>query len=631
MNPVSQEEAPHEHQKETWVSSAPKSAQLVKPCCTPRDGAIPITIPVYSPVYHGTQVLSGTPGIIPQQQHVFASPFGTNQQLCQGVQVMQKEPLYQIQSKLFNDQPHGFVADQPVNVTHYVWKQTSEQPTQPQQSAQPEPLKHQGTFAKLRTLFNWQDSNASEEYVQKLEDANDTTVHVTGHQTEQGNVEPIQKTKRQPICGVFNSCCMNTGEVPGYENASGTISHANTLVRESSLVSGMSNATHIVMPSRGGSIQSNVSVPIGSQKNDSPRANVVSNAGMVSQGSINATHRITPQESINSQRVVVPQASMCVQHGLVPQEGIITHNGMVPQGSIVHQTSIPTHAANSVCQVNNLQNNETVNTGAPLCFSMCYPRTISNHAETVVPMTSIQSQASIPVGSSDVSCFGSCFGQNSANGLTSYATQGSFGLRNMFTMNPLFAQRAMSTAAVPVDGISRQVSTISLQPIHDATGGVHTASSQLLSQPLLIQEPTVYETQNPVQKKCAMKPKTFKLHAVEIHQFVPMPTTPTSKFVQSVSGMNQMGTPVFQHGLGIQHPNCFFNPNTTGHVAPVMRDVMEGVANPKIPHMYSMDSERSHQVVRLQTDESKITPREDADAVSEQHKEHVVEPQGEQN
>nr|BAN64628.1 conserved hypothetical protein [Babesia bovis] len=283
---------------------------------------------------------------------------------------------------------------------------------------------------------------------------------------------------------------------------------------------------------------------------------------------------------------------------------------------MVHQTSIPAHTTTNFCNfANYIPTTESFSTVVPSCFSTCYPRVISNPADSMVTMRSIPTQPSIPMAATDVNCFNSCFGYNT-NPLTSYQTQGTFGLRNLFTMNPY------GQPAVPVDTLSRQLSSVSLQPsINDNSGVVHTAASQLLSAPpLIVQEPTVSER---VYKKSNMKPKTFKLHAVEVHQFVPMPQNPTSPFVQTVSGMNYLGQPIYRHGVGIEHPNAFFNPNTTGYIAPVMRDVIDGVENPKIPHMYSMDSQRSHQVVRLETEESRISPRDRVDTTDMEPAENV--------
>ncbi|GFE52670.1 Pfs77 [Babesia ovis] len=537
MTNIPQETTADELPKTTWVTTVPRPTPILKTCCMAREGALPITIPVYNTIYRGNQVLSGTPGILPHQQHVFTAPYGTSEQVCQGATVTQNEPVYQIQSKMFTEQQPGEADNQPVNVTHYVWTQTQTQPHQNE-----EPLKHQGTFANLKTLFNFDENEEAE---------------------LRGDGENVQRTKKPSMCNVFSSCCMNSGHY-NYGSANGSISCGNTLLRENSAVSGVTSAVHTVPPSRVVSIQ-------------------------------NGSQRVTPQASINSQHSA--HGSVCVKHGLV-QENSIPITSITPQGSIVHQTSIP---ASTTGNCHNFM-------VAPSCFSTCYPRTVSNHPEAMVTMSSIPSQASIPVGATEGNCLTNCFGYNN-HALTSYQTQGTFGLRNLFTMNPS-GQRSVSTGTLPVNSLSRQLSGISLQPsIHEHTGVGHTAASQLLSSPpLIIQEPTAHER----NKKRNLKPKTFKLHAVEIHQFVPMPTTPTSGFVQTVSGMNYTGQPIYHHNVGIQHPNAFFNPNTTGHVAPVMRDVMEGVANPKIPHMYSMDSESSHKVVRMHTeDEAKITPRED--------------------
>nr|BAN65474.1 conserved hypothetical protein [Babesia bovis] len=260
MSARPQEESIQEQPQATWTSTVPKPSQLFKTCCAPREGAIPITIPVYSPVYNGNQILSGTPGVIPHQQHVFAAPY------------------------------------------------------------------------------------------------------VTG-----------------------------------------------------------------------------VTVP----------------ETIVSQ-------RVSPQETIISNQ----GSNVYLQ-----SENSIPVTSFSPNASIVHQTSIPAHTTTNFCNfANYIPTTESFSTVVPSCFSTCYPRVISNPADSMVTMRSIPTQPSIPMAATDVNCFNSCFGYNT-NPLTSYQTQGTFGLRNLFTMNPY------GQPAVPVDTLSRQLSSVSLQPsINDNSGVVHTAA-----------------------------------------------------------------------------------------------------------------------------------------------------------
>ncbi|GIX62268.1 Pf77 protein [Babesia caballi] len=593
-------------QQQSTVHAAP----MVKTCCMPGDGTIPITIPVYSPVYQGNHVLSGNSGIIPQQQCVFTSPLAKNQTAYQTHHIVQ--PVYEIQNAVFDSKPQGGVfCDQPLNITHYLWKQTPE-PV--------EPLKKAGTFDKLRTIFNWQETTDFGE-VKEGEEAKDFDTKTTDGEksqdeesSEQGAEERVQKTKKQPMCGFFTSCCMNNQDVAPLESATTNIYRLNTLFRENTMKS----------EAAGGCCPRNVSRVSSIISEGNASVNQV--GSVMPQSSINSQHGVVPQTSIHSQHGVVTQYGVVPQSSIHSEHGVITQNGMVPQSSIcsqhgpVQQGSIASqHSLNSqggLVQQSSIQSNATVNTNTPYCFS-CLPRTVPNHVDAVVPMTSIQSQASIPVNATEAGCFATCCGQSAINNLATLATQGSFGLRNLFTMNPALSQSTMvPTSSIPLESISRQISAVSLQP----------SVREVVPQ----QPQPVFNAACVQQQRCTMKPKTFKLHAVEVHQFVPLPNMPAPKFVENVAGMNQTGAPVFQHGYGIQHPNCFFNPNTTGHVAPVIRDVMEGVTNPKIPHMYSMDSERSCQAVRLQTEEAQITPRYSSKSSIEPEKEQSVESQGEQ-
>ncbi|GBE62665.1 Pfs77, putative [Babesia ovata] len=522
-----------EHQGTSRSCNGNVSVPLVKSCCVPGDGAVPITIPVYSPFYQGTQLLSGSAGIIPQQQYVFASPTSMNKVVYHGQPVQQQQPSYQIQTDVFrNQQQHDIPSDEPINVTHYIWKQTEEQTR---------PIKQQGTFAKLRTLFNWQESNSV--FGDDAQNEQAKVADELGAQQGEGNQQggdndQLQKGKKQQPIGFFNSCCMNVAELPTFENCAGGVCNMNRY--------GKSN---------------------------------------------------TAQCEDGKTRTCRTLFSSALMGRLMDR-----FNRLVSTRNM--QPSIQVGSSN-VSNIGSVRRDSVVeNMHTPYCFSMCYPRTVSNHFESVVPMNSIQTQSSIPVNSAAVGCFGACCGAGAVNNFTTLASQGTMGLRNLFTMNPVSQRSIISNQSVPMEQLSRQLSAMSVNPAQEMVSGV--AQNQIV-----VNDTVVVDRNGRTVRKSAMKPTTFKLHAIEVHQFVPVQNAPVSPFVETLSGMNHAGTPIFHHGYGIQHPNSFFNPNTTGHIAPVIKDVMQGVTNPKIPHMYSVDSSHSCQAIRLPTEESQITPREE--------------------
>ncbi|CDR96168.1 hypothetical protein, conserved [Babesia bigemina] len=574
------------------------SVPLMKSCCVPGDGTVPITIPVYSPFYQGTQLLSGSAGIIPQQQYVFASPTGMNKVVCHGQAVPQQQPLYQIQTDVFtNQQQQNVNADEPINVTHYIWKQTEEQTR---------PIKHQGTFAKLRTLFNWQDSNS----VFGDETQNEQAAKVSDELGSQqgGDNEQVQKIKKQQPSGFFNSCCMNVAQLPTFENCASSVCNINrycklnTVQGEEECVDEKANTTRENSITSVNSLTGKQAETIVSQQSSESQHTVVAQENTNLQNAFQqCANRSVPesfqQASIHSQHGMIPQSSICSNHDLV------NHVVVSPLNALSQQPSIQVGGSNASSIPSVRRASFVDNTQTPFCFNMCYPRTVSNQFESVVPVNSFQNPPSIPVNNAAVGCFGMCCG-GAANNFTTLASQGTMGLRNLFTMNPVSQRSIISNQSVPVEQLSRQMSAMSVNPTQEVV-------SDIAQEQILINDTVVVDRNGRNVRKSAMKPKTFKLHAIEIHQFVPIQNNAVSPFVETLSGMNQAGTPIFHHGYGIQHPNSFFNPNTTGHIAPVIKDVMQGVTNPKIPHMYSVDSSHSCQAVRLPTEESQVTPREE--------------------
>lgn len=77
---------------------------------------------------------------------------------------------------------------------------------------------------------------------------------------------------------------------------------------------------------------------------------------------------------------------------------------------------------------------------------------------------------------------------------------------------------------------------------------------------------------------------SFKLHAIEVHQFIPVPSLPKPKFLDlvppekiennDISGLENVFGSV---------PEGWVDPNITGFIAPMMTDVLQGNMQPKSP------------------------------------------------
>ncbi|KAK1444178.1 hypothetical protein BgAZ_100840 [Babesia gibsoni] len=610
-----------QQQRGVVTQVAPPSNAFVKSCCVPTDGAIPINIPIYSPMFYGNQVYSGTAGVLPQQQHVFASPVPRPDGLYHGQPLVQQGPAYPVQGDLFAAQPTRQAAGEPINVTHYLWKQSP---------AAPEPVKGQGSFSKLRNLFNInaqgvvepkeapaategvtkevaeegekEQEQETEPEQEKAEEDEDAPPNLDAEEKE-AETQPQPKMKKQPMCGFLTSCCRPAvEEYPGFENATTNVFHLNTLFRGNTYASEAGQAFYqLQQVSRNPSLQ-------------------------------------TVPSMLSQVRAGGPQPALVYGATLVPQDSI-GPQGSVIQGTLSPQTSIPSHATTNVYHLNTLfQENET-RAQPPMCFNWCYPRTTSVQNEPLVSMATLSSQPTIttqpsltaqttaPVATAP-GFFGSCCGGHVVtHPMGTLTSQGSFGMRELFASNPP-SQRSVVSSAPVMDSLSRQLSMVQLQqPVTEVFEEVpQTASGRLVSPTqLLLQDTAVVNVPAEKPKKEMKHPKLFKLHAVEIHQFVPTPNSPVPEFVQSVTGMNAHGAQKFQHSYGVQPTNFFFNPNTTGYMAPVIRDVLGGVTEPKVPEVYAMETATTGQAIRMETEESQVTAR-DVNAEETEQPAEEVEP-----
>ncbi|KAK2197823.1 hypothetical protein BdWA1_000826 [Babesia duncani] len=180
-----------------------------------------------------------------------------------------------------------------------------------------------------------------------------------------------------------------------------------------------------------------------------------------------------------------------------------------------------------------------------------------------------------------------CGGRN----LMPLPTQSTFGLRNLYpsqsSCTPLGTQRTVvSSAPSLMEPLQQRMQSMNLVPY-----------------------PSVQQAVCPPSPK----PVTFKLHAVEIHQFVPMPNMQTTKFIENAmpkQWVQNNGTQIYKHGCGANDPNSFFNPETTGMIAPMMGKRPYGTDSHHIPKIYGMEQGNSVNVERMQTQETQVNVQE---------------------
>ncbi|XP_022589452.2 uncharacterized protein LOC34623090 [Cyclospora cayetanensis] len=76
-----------------------------------------------------------------------------------------------------------------------------------------------------------------------------------------------------------------------------------------------------------------------------------------------------------------------------------------------------------------------------------------------------------------------------------------------------------------------------------------------------------------------LDPISFKLHAIEIHQFVPLPNVETPEFVKALSeGITTSDVSGLEKFFGGQVPAGWADPDVTGIPAPTMSDILTGNA-----------------------------------------------------
>ncbi|CRH00923.1 inner membrane complex protein 1j, putative [Plasmodium relictum] len=77
---------------------------------------------------------------------------------------------------------------------------------------------------------------------------------------------------------------------------------------------------------------------------------------------------------------------------------------------------------------------------------------------------------------------------------------------------------------------------------------------------------------------------SFKLHAIEVHQFIPVPNLPKPQFLNLVppEKLEQNDVSCLQNVFG-SVPEGWVDPNITGFIAPMMNDVLHGNIQPQSP------------------------------------------------
>ncbi|KMZ79839.1 Pfs77 [Plasmodium vivax India VII] len=81
-----------------------------------------------------------------------------------------------------------------------------------------------------------------------------------------------------------------------------------------------------------------------------------------------------------------------------------------------------------------------------------------------------------------------------------------------------------------------------------------------------------------------LDPISFKLHAIEVHQFIPVPSLAKPQFLDLVPPEQVQNNDIssLQNVFG-QVPEGWVDPNITGFIAPMMYDVLQGNVQPQSP------------------------------------------------
>lgn len=194
-------------------------------------------------------------------------------------------------------------------------------------------------------------------------------------------------------------------------------------------------------------------------------------------------------------------------------------------------------------------------------------------------LSSILSQSSLVPG--DIGCFGTCNKKLrkfvDLDKLGTLATATSFGLKNLYHSFSSFNQNTFTSTK----SFESFPSNASNEP-----NNFSTFQSENLKEKSFFNLGTFRRKEQDRKlrpKYKNVRPNTFRLHAVEIHQYVPLPNFPSSRFVDQKSRVDQ-----FKSDANSYMANCFFNPNATGPVAPMMNNIMNGVTN--YPDLYSLNT-----------------------------------------
>ncbi|EKX73467.1 hypothetical protein BEWA_035030 [Theileria equi strain WA] len=216
------------------------------------------------------------------------------------------------------------------------------------------------------------------------------------------------------------------------------------------------------------------------------------------------------------------------------------------------------------------------NSYVPSCWT-CYPQQSAARAPETFRTTSSYS------AQSGAGCFSGCMGAVRDKFDANFRSQSTFGLRDLY--------RSMSSQFLK--GVQSQTSGFFSQQSMESQksfGQQQQPCSRLVS--IAQPEKQCYTHRSQVQ------PNTFKLHAIEIHQYVPISNMPPSKFVQDTNPENFGRLNTYNGLSGDQQ--WIFNPHTTGPVAPMMSNVINRVCKFKVPEMYEL--RENGMIERLQTD-----------------------------
>ncbi|UKJ90803.1 hypothetical protein MACJ_001738 [Theileria orientalis] len=284
---------------------------------------------------------------------------------------------------------------------------------------------------------------------------------------------------------------------------------------------------------------------------------------------------------------------------------------------------------NSLMDAPEFDSETVVSENKPALFSKCFgPLKINN----LDKFNSIVSQATLVP--SDVGCFNTCSKKLNkyvdVDKLSTMASNSTMGLRNLyksFSQNNILSSTQSFFESLPSTllqdtntytqffSFDEEPSCFNLKGLtscfrketcHLPTDFGNLNTNCFPNEPFCVNPSSrsMFQANKRTRSKNS-GPNTFRLHAVEIHQYVPFPNLPSSRFVTEGARSHKLNSEYVQ--------DCFFNPNATGMAAPMIPNLLYGFKN--VPDVYHLKNKAN----RLSTQDLSmcVFPMESEDGLPE--------------